>query len=276
MVDTTEFEEMEKDGWSNPAIAKGYADGFQQATVMVAKCLADKVKAGIKMKVLDLCTGHGVVAAEVADRGANVTGLDFSEAMIRIANASVPKAEFVQGDAMEMHFHDGSFDAVTIGFGVPHFPDTKKGLQEAARVLKPDGLIALSIWHGKGSEGAFGWLFEAFGKFADPAITLPSGPDAHFMAERSVAENFMTDTGFKNFEFCEVGSQLKISSPDDLFDVFDQGAVRAASLMRRQPKDRKEKVRGYLADMVRLKGLKVEDGYLVPAPSVVISAVVNK
>ncbi len=60
---------------------------------------------------------------------------------------------------MAMTFPDQSFDAVSIGFGVPHFPDPQKGLREVARVLKPGGRLAFSIWRGKGSNGAFGLAF---------------------------------------------------------------------------------------------------------------------
>jgi hypothetical protein len=49
---------MEREGWSDPAIAKGYADGFDVATRLIAKRLSEKVGAGQGMKVLDLCTGR--------------------------------------------------------------------------------------------------------------------------------------------------------------------------------------------------------------------------
>ena len=82
MADTADFEKMEFDGWGNPDIASGYADGFAYATTLVAKELANEVSAGPEMQILDLCTGHGVVAARLVPRGAAVTGLDFSDAMI--------------------------------------------------------------------------------------------------------------------------------------------------------------------------------------------------
>ena len=104
MIDTSDFEKMEREGWSKPSIARGYADGFEMATRLVAKKLSDAVLAGPNTKVLDLCTGHGVVAAELVARDANVTGLDFSEPMVELARSAVPKARFVKGDAMAMGF----------------------------------------------------------------------------------------------------------------------------------------------------------------------------
>lgn len=117
IMSTRDLEDMEMEGWGDPAMAKGYAESFDQATRLVAQKLAEAVAAGPDTRVLDLCTGHGVVAAELLNRGASVVGLDFSPAMIALARKTAPNAEFVQGDAMAMTFTDNSFDAVTIGLG---------------------------------------------------------------------------------------------------------------------------------------------------------------
>lgn len=273
MADTSDFEHMERDGWSNPSIAKGYADGFEMATRLVAKKLAEAVGAKPNIEVLDLCTGHGVVAKELATRGAKVTGLDFSEPMISLAKSSVPNATFVQGDAMAMGFSNASFDAVTIGFGVPHFPDPLRGLIETARVLKTGGKIAFSIWHGKRSNGSFGWLFDAVERLADPLITLPSGPDAHVLVDFEVAKSMVEDAGFTDVKLTEVASELSLKKPESLFDLFDGSAVRTASLLSRQPTSKRDAIRNDLALRTRREGTKQELGYFVPAPSVVISAV---
>jgi len=273
MTDTTEFQTMERDGWGNPSIAKGYADGFEEATHCVAQKLADAIDAGPETKVIDICTGHGVVAKALVERGATVLGLDFSEPMITLARSAVPEAEFIQGDAMAMNFSDETFDAITIGFGVPHFPDLERGLKEAARILKPGGKIAFSIWHGKGSNGSFGWLFDSVARLADPAITLPRGPDAHFLVDAAVAKPMVENTGFESMKLVQVNSKLRVPRPEALFDLFDGGADRTASLLSRQSPARRDAIREDLAERTRTEGTKSASGYFVPAPSVVISAV---
>jgi len=273
LPNTSEFEKMEREGWGDPAIAKGYANGFEVATRVVARRLSDAVMANSETKVLDLCTGHGVVAVELLSRGASVTGLDFSAAMISLAQAAAPGAHFVQGDAMAMDFADSSFDAVTIGFGVPHFPDPALGLAEAARVLKPGGRIAFSIWRGKGSNGAFGWLFDAVGLLGDPSVTLPTGPDAHILVDSAIAKPMVANAGFVDVQLSNVATELGVQAPESLFDAFDRGAVRAASLLGGQPTAQRDAIRADLAARTRSDGIKHEEGYLVPAPSVIISAV---
>lgn len=272
-MDTTDFEAMERNGWADPSIAKTYADGFSNATRGVARHLAESVEARQGTHVLDLCCGHGVVSAELVARGAEVTGLDFSPAMVSLAEVAVPDAMFIQGDAMAMAFADASFDAVTIGFGVPHFPDPAKGLAEAARVLKPGGRLAFSIWYGNGHPGAFGWLFEAFANHGDASVPIPEGPDAHQLVDRDLAGRIVGEAGFDSIAVMDVTSELVVATPEDLFDVFYKGAVRAAERFAGQTEAVRDAVRQELAARTRSDGREVEAGWVVPAPSVIVSAV---
>ncbi len=272
-MDTRDFEAMERNGWADPSIARTYADAFSHATAHVATALADAVQAGPELRVLDLCCGHGVVSGELVERGADVVGLDFSPAMVSLAEAAVPDAMFLQGDAMAMAFADGSFDAITIGFGVPHFPDPAKGLGEAARVLAPGGRLAFSIWYGAGRSGAFAWSFEAFAAHGDTSIPIPDGPDAHQLVDPALATAMLKDAGFDDITLRDVDSAIFVREPEDLFTAFYHGAVRAAERFSGQTQAVRDAVQADMADRARAEGAQVEGGWLVPAPSVVISAV---
>jgi demethylmenaquinone methyltransferase/2-methoxy-6-polyprenyl-1,4-benzoquinol methylase len=107
---------------------------------------ADLAGAGPGSRALDVATGTGDLAAELARRGASVVGLDFSESMLELARRKAPGVEFVQGNALDLPFADGEFDAVTVGFGARNFSDLERGLAELARVLRPGGrLVILEI-----------------------------------------------------------------------------------------------------------------------------------
>lgn len=272
-MDTTEFEAMERNGWADPSIAQTYANAFSNATRLVATALAESVVTHGGQHVLDLCSGHGVVAAELVARGAEVTGLDFSPAMVSLAEAAVPDAMFVQGDAMSMPFADASFDAVTIGFGVPHFPQPDRALAEVARVLKPAGRLAFSVWYGGSRDGAFNWCFEAFANHGDATIAIPDGPDAHQLVDRALAENMVGGAGFEAVKVTDIPSELVVAAPEDLFDVFYRGAVRAAERFSGQTQAVRDAVRAELAARTRAEGRALEVGWAVPAPSVVVSAI---
>jgi ubiquinone/menaquinone biosynthesis C-methylase UbiE len=99
--------------------------------------------AGVKPgdHVLDLGCGPGESAFGMVERipGLRVTGLDLSAPMIRFAQLrrKIDGVEFVQGDAMQLPFPDGSFDAVTGHSFLYLVPDAVKVLSEVRRVLKP-------------------------------------------------------------------------------------------------------------------------------------------
>jgi demethylmenaquinone methyltransferase/2-methoxy-6-polyprenyl-1,4-benzoquinol methylase len=94
-------------------------------------------------RVLDACCGTGDLAIAAHQAGAEVTGLDFSEAMLERARLKEPRIEWMQGDALALPFAAGSFDAATVGFGVRNLDDLDRGLEELARVLRPGGRLGI-------------------------------------------------------------------------------------------------------------------------------------
>ena len=93
---------------------------------------------------IDVCCGTGDLAIELLDtvstRG-RVVGLDFSERMIEAARAKSSQVEWLQGDALDLPFATGEFDACTVGFGVRNLPDIERGFREMARVVRPGGRV---------------------------------------------------------------------------------------------------------------------------------------
>lgn len=99
------------------------------------------------MKALDLATGTGDVAIVLAKdpRVAKVVGIDLSQGMIELGRKKIKKKElehkaFLQmGDAVKIPCADGSFDLVTISFGIRNFYDPQASLVDIYRVLAPTG-----------------------------------------------------------------------------------------------------------------------------------------
>ena len=94
-----------------------------------------------QMRVLDLCTGTGDIAGIIkkACPRADITGVDFSENMLKIAEKKHPNIEFVKADCTNLPFEDNSFDFVTISYGLRNIEDYDSALKEIRRILKPDG-----------------------------------------------------------------------------------------------------------------------------------------
>jgi demethylmenaquinone methyltransferase / 2-methoxy-6-polyprenyl-1,4-benzoquinol methylase len=95
-------------------------------------------------RVLDACCGTGDLALAALQAGAGeVVGLDFSEPMLERARRKSDAVEWVRGDMLALPFPDGSFDAVTVGFGVRNVEDLEAGLRELRRVLRSGGRIGV-------------------------------------------------------------------------------------------------------------------------------------
>jgi demethylmenaquinone methyltransferase/2-methoxy-6-polyprenyl-1,4-benzoquinol methylase len=104
---------------------------------------ADLARVGPRSSALDVATGTGDLAVELASRGADVVGMDFSGEMLTLARRKAPSLRFEQGDAQALSYPDGSFDAATVGFGARNFGDLRLGLAEMARVVKPGGRVVV-------------------------------------------------------------------------------------------------------------------------------------
>jgi demethylmenaquinone methyltransferase/2-methoxy-6-polyprenyl-1,4-benzoquinol methylase len=127
--------------------------------------------------VLDLATGSGDVAFALADalpEGVRVTGMDFCQPMLdeavkkRAVRPHWAAVEFRPGDGMALPLPDGSFDALTISFGLRNMADRHTALREMRRVLRPGGRLFVLEF----SQPVF-WFrpfYYAYLKFVLPAV----------------------------------------------------------------------------------------------------------
>jgi demethylmenaquinone methyltransferase/2-methoxy-6-polyprenyl-1,4-benzoquinol methylase len=114
---------------------------------------ADLAAVGPGSRVLDVATGTGDLALELARRVARhgeVLGIDFSEGMLERARAKAAAgganavaARFEWADAMSLPYEGDAFDAATVGFGARNFDDLARGLAEMTRVVRPGGRVVV-------------------------------------------------------------------------------------------------------------------------------------
>ena len=138
------FKAFEAAGWSDRATT--FETLVARATGEAIEPLLDAAGAAAGVRVLDVGSGLGALAAAAAARGALPTGIDLAAGMVDAARVRHPDIEFVLGDVEGLPFEDGSFDAAIAAFVVNHLPEPERGAAEMARVVRPGGRIALAMW----------------------------------------------------------------------------------------------------------------------------------
>jgi len=116
-------------------------------------------------KILDLGCGNGRLLGLLKDKKIEYTGVDSSENLIRIAKDKYKEenAKFLVVEALNLPFYENSFNKVFCIAVLHHIPSDEfrlKFLEEAKRVLKPKGLLILTVWNLIGRESTFWFLFK--------------------------------------------------------------------------------------------------------------------
>lgn len=257
------FAKREKAGWADPEIVEGYISGF--GPVVDAACDAHLRVMPVGGKVLDLCCGQGTLTAQLADRELDVYGLDFSADMLARARMTAPKADLTEGDAQNLPYQNGFFDAVVCNFGMMHIPDQPKALTEIARVLKPEGVFSMTSWIGPEASDAFRLVFSNARANLPEGMAPPPQPDLFLYGRPEDAAEFLKDSGL------EVQSQevlplaWVLESPKELFTIFLNGTVGARMTLMALDDAGRQRAANGVEDAVE-SDYRAESGYRVPAP----------
>ena len=230
--DAAAFHAFEHAGWQGAA--GGYDDAFGSLTRQTIGPLLDAVQVRPGTSVLDVASGPGYVAAAAAERGARVTAVDFSAAMLKLARSQNPGIKFRKGDAAALPFKEGAFDAVAMNFGMLHLAQPERAVAEALRVLRPGGRYAFSVWANPADALGFGIILDAIRKHGNPDAPLPPGPPFFRFADAQESETVLKVAGFGNVSVNRVAQVWRFSDPATLFQAFLTGTVRTRALLQAQ------------------------------------------
>lgn len=101
-------------------------------------------------KILDLGCGNGRLLELLKNQEIDYIGIDSSKRLIEIAKKKYPEAKFQIGDALNLLFPDNFFDKVFSIAVLHHIPSEDfrvQFLKEVKRVLKPEGILFLTVWY---------------------------------------------------------------------------------------------------------------------------------
>lgn len=138
---------LEKTQTDYNLIAEDFSRTRQRMWPEIKFLVNDYVKEG--EKILDLGCGNGRLFEFLKEKNIDYIGVDFSEKLISIAKERFPKAKFKLADALNLPFSENFFDkvySIAVLHQIPSEDFRLQFLKEAKKVLKPRGLLILTVW----------------------------------------------------------------------------------------------------------------------------------
>jgi SAM-dependent methyltransferase len=157
------------------ARARDFAETLEQFGRPLYEAVFQVAEVGAGTWLLDVGCGPGLAAQLAAQRGAQVAGLDAAEASLKIARERTPNGDFRAGEMEDLPWPDNTFDVVTGFNAFQYAADVVAALQEARRVARPGGRVAMAVW-GRAEDCESVATVAALGRFLPPPPPGAPGP----------------------------------------------------------------------------------------------------
>src|SRR5687767_4647597 len=203
-----------------------------------------------KQVILDIAAGTGEPGLTIASMldGGKVIITDLAEDMLEVAKENAAKrnitnVEFKACDVSELPFTDNSFDAISCRMGFMFFPDMQLAANEMARVLKPGGRIATSVW--AGPENNF-WVTVTMGtvnRNMELPPPLPGAPGMFRCAEPGLIKKIFEKAGLKNVTEKPVASTMNAGDVDTYWNMTSEIAAPFVAAMSKADEATREKIK---------------------------------
>jgi ubiquinone/menaquinone biosynthesis C-methylase UbiE len=270
-----EIREQQKASWNK--FSPGWKK-WDDLTMDFLKPMGDEIIRLIKPKnnelVLDVAGGTGepglTIASMLTEGKVSIT--DLAENMLEIAHENAKKRgikniEIHACDVCELPFDDNTFDAISCRKGFMFFPDMLLAAKEMARVLKPGGRIAASVWNVP--EKNF-WITAIMGTISRNMELPPLPPGAPGMF-RCAEDGFMYDlfskAGLKNISLYEIAGRLNSKTADVYWEMMTEiGAPIVAALSNADDELRKK----IKSEVYQVVSEKYPDGNVIMESSAIV------
>lgn len=270
-----EIREQQKASWNKFSPGwKKWDDEFMEFLKPMGEEIVSLLNPKGEEHVLDVAAGTGEPGLTIASKlnGGKVVITDLADGMLIIAREHAAKkgvtnVEFKACDVCELPFDDNTFDAISCRLGFMFFPDMLLAAKEMARVLKPGGRVATSVWCTP--EKNF-WV-TAIGSTINKNMQLPApSPEAPGMfrcAKSGQIETLFKEVGLKNTLERELPGKLNCGTAEVYWTMMTEIAAPFVAALSKADDTMREKIKKEVFELLNQKypdgKVIIEASYLV-------------
>ncbi len=244
--------EGQRQDWNRVAGGWEKWDRFfdEQMAFLNHRLVADaRLRSGLR--VLDLGSGTGypaVLAAQTVGPTGSVTGIDLAERMLDVARRKASSLKlnnvtFRTGDVTALPFDAASFHAVTSRFCLMFLPDIPRAAAEIARVLKPGGWLAASVWSAPDRNPSLALSLEAIKQVVELPPPDPTAPGIFRLAKPGDLAAMLQAAGFADLADHEFSAEWSYASAEEYYTSLTELAAPIQNLMAKLSHDQNQEVK---------------------------------
>lgn len=217
-------------------VSEGYAREAAQVMLPFTRHAIALARPSRSAHVLDVATGSGMLALELAPQVTRVDAVDFAPKMLeqlerRRRALGIENIHVQQADGQALPFREQSFDAAFSMFGLMFFPERERGFDELHRVLRPGGVTVVSSWAPVDQSPLMTLMFGAL-RAADPSR---SAPQTNWLSLENpeVFERELRGAGFRDVSVKPYTHELPIEGAEQFWDVTTRSSAPLVLLKNR-------------------------------------------
>jgi SAM-dependent methyltransferase len=199
---------------------------------------------------LDVGSGTGALSRTIVERAspASVTGIDPAAGFVAHAQANVPRATFVGGDAQGLPFEDGAFDAVVSGLVLNFVPDADQAAAEMTRVARSGATVAAYVWDYSGRMELMRYFWDAAAELDPVARELDEGRRFRDFERPDNLERLFRDAGQHDVESRAIDVPTTFRDFEDYWEPFLGGQGPAPAYATSLGEVERERLRALLRE----------------------------
>ena len=193
-------------------------------------------------RVLDLATGTGIVARQLAHFTNDVVGTDIAWGVLaRARDLATDEILFITADAHRLSFADRLFDLVTCGLSLSHFSNVTSALQEILRVLRPGGRFVTSAWGTEGESPTKAAAIAVRNRFLEEREqTFEGAFGEDLWADVQKGNEILRQVGFQNIDVKTSQLSGKHQNHSDALEVALAWPITRYRISRLDPDDQRK------------------------------------